>query len=399
MKNGLIKLNRSVKNNCKNIRVAHVVGKMNGGGVEAFLLNFQKGLCKYGIYFDYIVDSDSKHVPYNEILKYGGRVFFVPPYSKVISYCKVLHKLILEHKWKIIHCHLNTLSIFPLAVAFFSKVPVRISHCHGTASPFFSEFFKNIIKYSLRPFAKAYANVYWACGKRAGEWLFGKETKFSIINNAIDLSKFYFRNDERSCIRNNLNLNNNEKVIGHVGRFEKVKNQLYIIDVVDLLIKRGNNIKCIFCGDGVEFENIRNIIKNRGLNRFFIFMGYSKTISEVYNCFDIFVFPSLYEGLGIALIEAQQNGLYCIASKGVPIETNISNRVFYYNIGKSNIINWVEKIENICSQNYSRKVEKMKEYDIVYWSMIVARNYTELINEYDKKTNILKKAKKVKMKV
>ena len=96
MKNGLIKLNRSVKNNCKNIRVAHVVGKMNGGGVEAFLLNFQKGLCKYGIYFDYIVDSDSKHVPYNEILKYGGRVFFVPPYSKVISYCKVLHKLILE---------------------------------------------------------------------------------------------------------------------------------------------------------------------------------------------------------------------------------------------------------------------------------------------------------------
>lgn len=381
MTNGLIKLNQFVEDNYANIRVAHVVGKMNGGGIEAFLLNFQKSISKYGIYFDYIVDSDSKHIPYSDILRYGGRIFFVPPYSKTISYCRSLHKLILEHKWKIIHCHLNTLSIFPLAVAFFAKVPIRISHCHGTASPLFAEFFKNIIKYALRPFAKVYANVYCACGKRAGEWLFGKDTKIDIINNAIDLSKFYFKNEKRIYMQNLLNLSDGETIIGHVGRFEKVKNQLYIIDIVDLLIRRGNKVKCIFCGDGVEIENIKSTIRDRGLDKFFIFIGYSKSVCDIYNCFDIFVFPSLYEGLGIALIEAQQNGLYCIASNGVPTETNVNNRVFYYSIGKDDILDWVKTIENICSKKYSRKVGKMKEYDIEYWAKIVSRRYIALINE------------------
>lgn len=183
----------------KPIIVAQIMGKWIGGGVESVIMNYYRHLDHKKIQFDFICDEDSTRIPYDEIKKFGGRVFLVPKYQKLPQYLKALEDLFRKNQYRIVHSNVNTLSVFPLYAAKKAGVPIRISHSHSTSNP--KEWKRNIIKNILRPFSKKYATDYFACSELAGRYLFGDKTfdqgKVKIIHNAIDLDKFKFDPEAR----------------------------------------------------------------------------------------------------------------------------------------------------------------------------------------------------------
>ena len=165
----------------KPIRVAQIIGKMIGGGVEAVVMNYYRHIDRDKVQFDFIVDEDSTYVPEEEITSLGGRVFYISPYQHPVRYRRELIRLIREQRWPIVHSHINTLSVFPLSAAKKAGVPVRIAHSHSTMGK--GEFVKNAMKLALRPFANIYPTDRFACGHYAGEWLFGKNHDFTITSH------------------------------------------------------------------------------------------------------------------------------------------------------------------------------------------------------------------------
>lgn len=186
------------------IRVAQIVGKMNGGGVEAVVMNYYRHIDRSKVQFDFLVDSDSTLVPREEIESLGGRVFEVPPYQHVIEYQRELQRIFKQEGWKIVHSHINALSVFPLRAAAKAGVPVRIAHSHSTSGK--GEYAKNALKAVLKTQSNLYPTHRFACSKFAGEWLFGKAAHFEVVYNAIDLDRFRFNTEARAQARADLGL-------------------------------------------------------------------------------------------------------------------------------------------------------------------------------------------------
>ena len=281
------------------IIVAHIMGKWNGGGVESVVMNYYKNIDRNRIQFHFLCDEDSTDIPYEEIEKLGGKVIVITPYQKLFKYQKELYRIFKENNYKIIHSHINALSVFPLRIAKKAGVPIRIAHSHSTSNK--KEWKKNILKMILRPFSKLYANNYFACTEYAGKWLFGKKVverkELNVINNAIDLKKFEFNENTREDLRKELGIKEDVLVIGHVGRFMKQKNHEFLIDVFEKAIKQDDNIYLILVGQGPLEDKIKEMAKEKGIEYKILFLGQRNDVNKLYQAMDIFVLPSLYEGL------------------------------------------------------------------------------------------------------
>lgn len=306
------------------IRVAHIMGKMAAGGVESAVMNYYRNIDRQKVQFDFIIDEDSTIVPYEEIESLGGNVYKVPPYQKPFAYHKALVKLFSEKKYCIVHSHINTLSVFPLFAAKRAAVPVRIAHSHSTAGK--GEFKRNVIKYLLRPFSKIFPTHFCACSEYAGQWLFGKKKNIVIVKNAIDISKFTFNPQTRQTTREKLGIENNF-VVGHVGRFMKQKNHSFLLDIFQKIHIKNPASVLLLIGEGELEQEIKNKVERLKLTDFVRFMGVRDDVYNLLQAMDIFLFPSLYEGLGSVAIEAQAVGLSVIASDKVPNEAKISERL------------------------------------------------------------------------
>ncbi len=247
-------------------------------------------------------------------------VITVPPYQKVFKYQKALIKLFKEKKYDIVHSHINALSVFPLKAAKKAGIKVRIAHSHSTSNKV--EWKKNLIKSMLIPFSKVYANKYMCCSELAGRYLFGDKAyddgKVYILNNAIDMENFKFNEYTRKNVREELKVSDDTLVIGHVGRFVEQKNHIFLIDIFKNLHDKNSNSVLVLIGQGPLQDKMKEKVRSLGLVDSVRFLGQRDDIYRLYNGFDAFCFPSLYEGLGIVLIEAQANGLPCIASSEVP---------------------------------------------------------------------------------
>lgn len=186
------------------VRVAQVVGKMVGGGVEAVVMNYYRHIDRSKVQFDFLVDSDSTLVPRDEIESLGGRVFEIPPYQHITEYQRELQRLFKQEGWKIVHSHINALSVFPLRAAKKAGVSVRIAHSHSTSGK--GEYAKNALKAVLKTQSNRYPTHRFACSQFAGEWLFGKAAHFEVVYNAIDLDRFRFNAEARAQARADLGL-------------------------------------------------------------------------------------------------------------------------------------------------------------------------------------------------
>ncbi len=362
------------------IRVAQVVGKMCNGGVENVVLNYYRNIDRERIQFDFIVDEDSTNILKDEIECLGGRVFIVPPYQNITKYIPALIKIFRENNYKIVHSHLNTLSVFPLYAAKKAGVPVRIAHNHSTAGK--GETKKNILKYILRPFGKIFPTHLAACTEFAGEWMWGKKAvkngKVTIFYNAIDLNKFKKDEAIRNEIRRELGFEG-KFVIGHVGRFCYQKNQEFLIEIFREIYKRNKNVALMLVGEGETEDKIKRLVHNMEFNDNVIFMGARHDVEKLYQAMDVFVLPSRYEGLGMVAIEAQAVGLPIVASTKVPEEANVTNSMLFLNL-QSSPKKWADAI--LKYKLFNKKNVKENMINSGYEINSAAKRLEELYLQY-----------------
>lgn len=347
------------------IRVAQIIGKWLGGGVESVVMNYYRHIDRNKIQFDFICDDDSTDIPYEEIEKLGGKVILIPPYQKFFKYHKELKKVLKEGHYKIVHSHINTLSVFSLYAAKCAGVPIRIAHSHSTTNK--KEIKKNLIKQFLRPFSKVFATHYMCCSELAGRWLFGNKTynegKVFLLNNAIEIDKFKYNEEVRKLKRKELNISDDTLVIGHVGRFVEQKNHKFLIDIFNELHKQKENSILLLMGHGPLMNEIKEKVKSLELDNYVKFLGQRNDTNELYQAMDIFCLPSLYEGLPVVGIEAQASGLLCFFSNTMTKETKVINSTIFLPLNDSankwkNII--INNFKNYRRMDVSNEIESKK---------------------------------------
>lgn len=363
------------------MRVGMIVGKWLGGGVESVVMNYYRNIDRNKIQFDFICDADSTDIPYEEIEKMGGRVIIIPPYQKLPKYIKELKRICKENNYKIIHSNMNALSVFPLFAAKCAGVPIRIAHSHSTTNK--AEWKKNLLKQALRPFSKVFANTYFACTEHAGRWLFGNKTfdagKVLVVNNGIDVDSYSFNEKTRKEKREELNLKDTDIVIGHIGRFMKQKNHEFLIDVFNELHKENNNYKLMLIGQGPLQDEMKQKVKDLGIEDAVMFLGQKTDANKYYQAMDLFLFPSLYEGLGMVFVEAQSAALPSIASTEVPVIAQVSDRAYFIGLDQP-IKVWADKIKEVINQERKVDTQRIKDagYDIVTEAKKLEQKYIDL---------------------
>lgn len=319
------------------IRIAQIIGKWVGGGVEAVVMNYYRFIDHKKIQFDFICDDDSTNIPYEEIERLGGKVILIPRYQQIFKYHKELKKILQQGNYKIVHSHINALSVFSLFAAKSAKVPVRIAHSHSTTNK--KEWKKNIIKQILVPFSKIFATHYFACTEHAAKWLFGNKTfnngEVFVLNNAIDLKRFEYNKNIRNKKRNELNITEDTLVIGNIGRFVQQKNHNFLIEIFKEIYIKNNNSILLLVGQGPLEDEIKNKVEMLGLKENVRFLGQRLDVDELYQAFDTFLLPSLYEGLGMVYVEAQAAGLYSFASTEVPSIAKVTENMEFISLDEA----------------------------------------------------------------
>ena len=307
------------------IRVAHVMGKMVGGGVEQVVMNYYRHIDRSRVQFDFLIDRDSTNVPKTEIEELGGRVFLIPPYQEQFRYNKELYRLFKQEKWQIVHSHINTLSVFPLRVAARAGVPVRIAHSHSTSGK--GEFVRNSLKWILKHFANLFPTDRFACGDYAGSWLFGKDSQFELIYNAIDVTAFSPSAEKRRAIRSELDIDDSAIVIGHIGRFMKQKNHQFLLQIFYEVLKKKPNSCLLLAGTGELVNDIVRMTDSMGVSDKVKFLGQRSDVRDLYSAMDVFCLPSLYEGLPVVGVECQAAGVPLVTSSEVSSELRLSTLI------------------------------------------------------------------------
>jgi glycosyltransferase involved in cell wall biosynthesis len=204
----------------------------------------------------------------------------------------------------------------------------------------------------------------FACSAAAGNWLFG-EKNFEILNNGIFVSQFRYSESRRLRIRNELKIVD-RFVIGHVGRFEYAKNHRFMIDLFSIIKKKCDNAFLLLVGEGSLKESIIQKVNDMHLEKDVLFLEFTDKVSDLLQAFDVFLFPSIYEGLGIAAIEAQAASLRVVASDSIPKETGITELIEYYSLD-NNLDEWVEAIlshRHGYERNDTSELIKKAGYDI-----------------------------------
>lgn len=370
------------------IRILYVNGGiMSRGGIESYMMNYYRNLDRDKIQIDFIVHGFEKGVYDDEIKLMGGRIYNVPVKSKdYIGNIKALRKIFLSGQYKIVHSHMDAMSTVVLKEAKKCGIPIRIAHSHNTQHLTNSRL-KFILNEYARKNIKKYATHLFACSEDAGKWLFGKKSfddgKVKIINNAIDLNKFKFDIIKRQKIRNELGIKD-EFVIGHVGRFDYQKNHSFLLDIFKGVLEKLPKSKLILVGDGHLKNEIFNKIKKLNIKDNVIILGLRDDVNEIINAFDIFILPSLFEGLGIVGVEAQTNGLQCVLSDVIPKEIRITENVEFISLNENPEV-WVEKVVSISKKNNERQENsellKFCRYDINTEAKKLQKLYFDLLNK------------------
>ena len=298
------------------IRVLHVVQRMEAAGLQSFIMNIYRVIDREKIQFDFLTHYTERQFYDDEIERLGGRIYrlSVRDDKNLLKYIKGLNVFFSEHpEYKVVHGHMDSLGYFYLKAAKKAGVPCRIAHSHTVIkgrSP------RRLIRHLMNRLYSHYANVLLACSDEAGKYMFGN-LPFKVINNPIDVERFRYNVDVREKLRKELGIGN-RFVIGNVGRFSLPKNHSFILSVFKEFISIYPNSILMLIGKG-ELENkIKRLGKDLGIDNKILYLGVRKDVEKVYQAMDVFLFPSLYEGLGIVAIEAQISGLPIFTSNNVP---------------------------------------------------------------------------------
>lgn len=360
------------------IRILQVVTHMDRGGLETMLMNYYRHMDRSRVQFDFLTHRDYDGDYGEEIKKLGGILYHMPvlnPFSP--SYRRSLGKFFDDHpEYKIIHVHQDCLSGVILHVAKEHGVPVRIAHSHGASQ---IRDIKYPIKLVYRHFIARYATKLMACGEDAGKWMFCG-APFEILSNAIPAADYSFAGEKKRIQREKWGIQPHELLIGHVGSFTIPKNHLFLLDVF-YEIQKHTPAKLMIVGDGNLRPSIEEKIRKLGLEEKVILTGLRSDVPELLQAMDVFVFPSLYEGLPVTLVEVQASGLPCLISDKVPIECKMTEAVQQIPLTDSPEI-WAEKAVEAAQTPRKNTYEEIKAagYDIVENAKRLQKIYEEMMD-------------------
>ncbi len=352
------------------VRVLQVIRQMNVGGAETFLMNTYRNIDREKVQFDFLVNDNGFFD--EEIKSLGGKIYYMNYITQIgqRKYKKNLKTFFKEHpEYVIIHSHIDQVSGIILEAAKEAKVPNRIAHSHSTKNT--NGVVAKLYKKYLQSKINKNATVLLACGEDAAKWLYKSQwKKATIIKNGINIEKFKFSEEKRKKIRKELGINDATILIGHVGRFSRVKNQKFLIKIYKAYEKNNPNSLLIMVGEGEEKEKLEKLVSNEHLEYKIKFLGLRQDTDSIYSAMDYMIFPSLYEGISIALIEAQTSGLKILASDTIDKNTDISGNIEWISLNElpsewgKHIVNTRERKideEKLVEYNIKRTAKKLQE--------------------------------------
>ncbi|MDM1496782.1 glycosyltransferase [Myroides odoratimimus] len=351
------------------LRILHILGSLNRGGIETLLINLYRNVDRNVVQFDFLIHVNEIGDYGQEIIEYGGNIFHVKARNKgYFTNSKDLDSFFKKNqgKYSIVHYHCSSMSyIKPMLKAKKYGVENIILHSHNSRAGGF--FIHNYLHKINRVLYRGFTNFNFACSDLAGKWMFGNST-YKIIKNGVDLDKFMFDGKVRNEYRKVLGFNEEDIVIGNVGRFHPQKNHLFLLDVFYELYNINKNYRLVLVGGGALEREIRDKIEFLDIGQRVTMLGVRNDVNLLINAFDNMLFPSLYEGLGIVLIEAQANGLPIYASENfIPKEVRINDNFNFVNLAFDAKV-WAKIINKKKSEridvNQTYESSFLKEYDI-----------------------------------
>lgn len=345
------------------VRILQVVTIMNRGGLETMLMNVYRQIDRQQMQFDFLVHRMERGHYDDEIEEMGGRIYRLPPIrpGSYRMYFRRLHQFFAVHpEYRIVHSHINENSGFVLGAAKRAGVPCRIAHSHLSDLGLDVKLpFRLYARYVMR----GQPSHYFACSHQAGRWLFGEAHPVTVLPNAVDVEQFRCNPSVRREVREELGAGE-RLVIGHIGRFNKQKNHHFLLEIFHALYQKHPESMLVLAGDGPLRPVIEKKVRKFGLESHVAFLGVRKDVSRLMQGFDVFLFPSLFEGLPVVMVEAQAAGLRCIVADTITREADVSGRVEFYSLRQSAEA-WADRILSGSFERRDASEElSSKGYDI-----------------------------------
>ena len=345
--------------------VLHYVGKMDRAGQETFIMNLFRKIDREKIKFKFLCTDSTKGDFDDEIYSLGGEIFYTVPQNNrgalaMLIAANNLRKTLKKLKPDVFHIHTHhALNAFlDACAALLAGIKTVAVHSHNTSALFHLGAHRFCKK--LLPLLKIRR---FACGSDAGRWMFGK-SKFQILHNGLDTDVFHFSAEKRNSIRAKMCWNN-KIIIGHVGRFNAQKNHRFLIDIFSEIKKAEPDAHLVLIGKGELEEEIRNKVSAYNLSDSVSFFGTRTDIPELYQGMDLFLFPSLFEGLPVVLVEAQATDLPCLISDTITDEAVWNSNTSSYSLS-AKAVDWAEKAISLTknTRGDTRKIVRAAGYDI-----------------------------------
>ncbi len=341
-------------------------------------MNIYRHIDRTKVQFDFLVHYKERFFYDDEIEKLGGKIYRLSFRNdkNFFKYKHDLNKFFKEHKeYSIVWGHMDGLAAIYMRSAKKNGIKTTIAHAHITSA---ERSLKGLVKRFLRKKISKYADLRFACSTEAGKYLYGKN-EFKIIPNAIEIARFKFNKNIRDKIRLQYKWDN-KIVLGHVGRFNDQKNHKFLIEIFKRLLDINDQYYLCLCGDGENRQSIEKQISDMNLNDKVLLMGNIANVNELYQAFDLFLMPSLYEGLPVSGIEAQASGLNCIFSDTITHEVALlPDKVKFISLSQSSDT-WADIINSTVGYDRIDTTEIIKNagYDIIDESFNLQSFFTRI---------------------
>ena len=354
-------------------RILHVLGGLDRGGAESFVMNTARTIdkSKYKLTIaTFLPPQNGKEYAYQEELnELGIKVIKIPDtrFSHPAKFANAVRRIIRSENIDVLHSHIDLMSALTLWGAFLGGVKHRIAHSHNTNNQRLNSGANVVVASFLRFVIKILATEKISCGCEAGDFLFGKHAKVTVIPNGIDVQKFMFSKKARAALRKQYKISPEATVLLNVGRLEAQKNQLYLLDIFDLYLKKHPQAYLFIVGDGSLKADLEKRCEELKLAKRVFLVPALGNINEYYSLADFFVLPSLFEGVPIVGIEAQASGLKCVLSDRTPAETALVPGTKFVGINPEDLNTWVETISEPLPTSARVKQNtdaKIMSYDI-----------------------------------
>ncbi|WP_207657674.1 glycosyltransferase family 1 protein [Faecalicatena contorta] len=365
----------------KMIKVLVISNDLRLHGISNVIMNYYNYINPQIVQMDIAVGEPADEKYQKEIKEKDGKLYILPSRKKESKdYYQKLNQIMKNGSYDIVHVHGNSATISAeLFLGWINRIPVRIAHSHNSTC-------NNVkIHRLLSPiFNKLYTHGF-TCSEIAGQWMFG-DRKFEIIENGFNTQKFIYSTNKRNFYRNELHIGN-QFVIGHVGFFNEQKNHKFLIKVFGKVLEKNPDSKLLLIGGGYKKREMENLVDGLNITENVIFYGESTDVEGIMSAMDCFVFPSLFEGLGIALLEAQINGLPCVVSDVVPQAACISNEFYSMSLNEDSLDKWSDVILNCCLSESQRgnfienNKQRIRKYDIISLSEQLENLYMKCVEE------------------